>query len=55
VVARLAALDKSAPDTAAATNLLAALFGKGDLATEADVDRVLSDWQQARAAIAGAR
>jgi hypothetical protein len=55
VVARLAALDGAAPDTAFATNLLAGLFGQGELAGEADVDRVLDSWLEARAAIAGAR
>jgi MoxR-like ATPase len=48
VVARLAALDKAAPDTDAATNLLAGLFVKGALAAEADVDAVLASWQDAR-------
>jgi hypothetical protein len=54
-VARLATLDKAEPGTAGATNLLAGLFGRGELASEADVDRVLASWQQARVAIAGSR
>jgi hypothetical protein len=52
-VARLSALDRAAPDTASATNLLAGLFAQGELAAEEDVDRVLASWLQAREAIAG--
>jgi hypothetical protein len=55
VVSRLSALDKAAPDTASATNLLAGLFAQGELASEADVDRVLTSWLQARVAIKGVR
>jgi MoxR-like ATPase len=55
VVSRLSALDKNAPDTASATNLLAGLFAQGELAGESDVDRVLASWAQARTAIEGVR
>jgi MoxR-like ATPase len=55
VVARLAVLDRAAPDTSPATNLLAGLFAQGELASEPDVDRVLASWLQARTAIAGIR
>jgi hypothetical protein len=54
VVARLAALDKDAPDTASATNLLTGLFGNSELAVDDDVDRALAAWQGARRTIAGA-
>ncbi len=55
VVARLAALDRSDPKTPATTNLLAGLFAAGELATEADVDRVLQSWLESRSVIAGYR
>jgi MoxR-like ATPase len=55
IVARLAALDRAAPDTSTATNLLAGLFAQGELASEPDVDRVLASWLRARSAIAGTR
>jgi MoxR-like ATPase len=54
VVARLAALDKDAPDTASATNLLTGLFGSNELTVDDDVDRALAAWQHARRTIAGA-
>jgi MoxR-like ATPase len=54
-VAWLSALDKAAPETASATNLLAGLFAQGELASEADVDHVVASWLQARAAIEGGR
>ena len=54
VVARLAALERNSPETAATTNLLTGLFGSNQLAVEADVDRALAAWQDARRAIAGA-
>ncbi|MEN6604324.1 MAG: AAA family ATPase [Bryobacteraceae bacterium] len=54
VVARLAGLDPKDPDTAAATNLLTGLFGKGSLALETDVDAALDNWRSARRAISEA-
>jgi MoxR-like ATPase len=54
VVARLATLDRTSPDTASATNLLTGLFGSNELAVEDDVDRALVAWQNARRTITGA-
>jgi MoxR-like ATPase len=51
VVGALARLPAESPDTVLATNLLAGLFGRGDLASEADVTRVLEAWRSARATL----
>jgi MoxR-like ATPase len=48
VVATLAGLDGDDSETSLASNLLVGLFAAGQLATEADVRKVLSAWQEAR-------
>jgi len=53
VVSRLSTLDKAAPDTVPTTNLLCGLFAQGELENDTDVDRVLTSWLAARAAIQG--
>jgi hypothetical protein len=53
-VSLLAGLDRSDPETEAATNLLAGLFASNQLASEGDPRRVLESWQTARRTIAGA-
>jgi MoxR-like ATPase len=52
IVEALARLPADDPDTVMATNLTAALFARGELATTADVDRLLGGWHSARAALA---
>jgi MoxR-like ATPase len=53
VVARLAKLDASDPETPLVANLLPGLFAAGGLSSEAEVDRVLESWLHARAEIRG--
>jgi MoxR-like ATPase len=48
VVAVLARLDPGNPEDALASNLLTGLFAANELTTEAEVDRVLQDWREAR-------
>lgn len=55
VVAVLAELDPAVPETARLTNLLAGLFGAGELSRPDDVDRVAAVWQAVRATIGGDR
>jgi hypothetical protein len=55
IVEALARLPPDDPDTVMATNLTAALFAGGELATTADVDELLRAWHSARAEIAGLR
>ncbi len=49
IVRRLAELEKNCADTARTTNLLVAMFSKGELTTEGEVDTVLDAWRQTRA------
>ena len=53
VVARVASLDPSAPETPLIANLLPGLFAAGGLSSEAEVDKVLESWLHARAEIRG--
>jgi hypothetical protein len=53
VISSLAQLPAGVPDTAYATNLLFGLFAGGKLRVEADVDRVLTSWQDARQCLRG--
>jgi MoxR-like ATPase len=55
IAAALARLPADDPDTVMATNLTAALFARGELATTSDVDRLLGAWHSARAEIAELR
>jgi hypothetical protein len=48
VVTVLARLDPGNPEDALASNLLTGLFAANELTTEAEVDRVLQDWREAR-------
>ena len=54
-VAALARLPAESPDTTLATNLLAGLFGRGELGSEDEVTLVLHEWQTARGELAGSR
>ena len=53
VVARVAALKASDPETPLVSNLLPGMFAAGKLGSEAEVDRVLDSWLHARAGIRG--
>lgn len=53
IVAHLAKLKPSDPDTPLVSNLLPGLFAKGAIASEAEADRVLDAWRAARTALQG--
>jgi hypothetical protein len=48
IVTVLARIDPSQPEGILTSNLLAGLFAQNRLGTEADVERVLKDWQEGR-------
>ncbi len=49
IVRRLSELDKNCAETARVTNLLVAMFSKGELTTEGEVDTVFDAWRRTRA------